>query len=105
MEILHILQEALSNIARHANASEVKLRITDVVDEMHIAISDNGTGFIEEATETAGGKKSDAQTDSYGRKHWGLNNIRERVQKLHGTVEFINYGGTTVAISIKNPVS
>ncbi|WP_191015939.1 sensor histidine kinase [Treponema zioleckii] len=100
VEILHILQEALSNIARHANASEVKLRITDVVDEMHIAISDNGTGFSEEAVES---QKSGEQ--SAKRKHWGLNNIRERVQKLHGTVEFINDGGTTVAISIKNPVS
>ena len=100
VEILHILQEALSNVARHANATELKVRITDVVNEMRFSISDNGTGFSEEAVESqkTGGK--DVQ-----RKHWGLNNIRERVQKLHGKVEFINDGGTTVAISIKNPVS
>lgn len=100
VEILHILQEALSNIARHANATEVKVRITDVVDEMRFSISDNGKGFLEEAVES---QKSDGKNAQ--RKHWGLNNIRERVQKLGGTVEFINDGGTTVAISIKNPVS
>lgn len=100
VEILHILQEALSNIARHANATEVKVRITDVVNEMRFSISDNGTGFSEEDVES---QKTGDQ--SAKRKHSGLNNIRERVQKLHGTVEFINDGGTTVAISIKNPVS
>ena len=97
MEILHILQEALSNIARHANATEVKVRITDVVDEMRFSISDNGKGFLEEAVES---QKSDGKNAQ--RKHWGLNNIRERVQKLGGTVEFINDGGTTVAIRIPN---
>lgn len=100
VEILHILQEALSNIARHANATEVKVRITDVVNEMRFSISDNGTGFSEEDVES---QKTGDQ--SAKRKHWGLNNIRERVKKLHGKVEFINDGGTTVAISIKNPVS
>lgn len=100
VEILHILQEALSNIARHANATEVKVRITDVVDEMRFSISDNGKGFLEEAVESQKICGKDVQ-----RKHWGRNNIRERVQKLGGTVEFINDVGTTVAISIKNPVS
>ena len=90
------MQEGLSNIARHANATEVRLRITDVGNEMHIALSDNGSGFCEEEVE----RRQDG-----GRKHWGLNNIRERVSAMHGTVEFINDGGTTIAIKIKNTFS
>ena len=94
-EILYIIQESLSNIARHAHASEVRIRITDVGSEMHLAISDNGIGFNEE----------EAKAKNDGRKHYGLKNIAERVANMKGTVQFINDGGTTIAITIKNPVS
>lgn len=96
-ELFHIIQEALSNIARHANATEVKVMITDVGDTMRIVVSDNGMGFSEECLE--------AQNSDGKRKHWGINNIRERVESMHGTVEFIHEGGTSVAIKIKNPLS
>jgi len=99
-EILWIMQEALSNIARHANASEVRVRITDVGGEMRLCVSDNGTGF---PAEMASGQASGGKGTQ--RAHWGLTTIRERVENMCGTVEFINNEGTTVAIRIKNPLS
>jgi len=93
-EILRIVQESLSNIARHSNATEASIKITDIADELHIVISDNGKGLDEGAL-----------TKTTNRKHWGLHNIRERTELLGGTVEFINKGGLTIAICIKNPVS
>ena len=42
IEIIRILQESLSNIARHANATEVNVKFTDVADDFKITISDNG---------------------------------------------------------------
>ena len=94
IEIIRILQESLSNIARHANASEVTVKFTDVADDFKITIRDNGVGFSIEDIDKLN------STDT--RKHYGLHNIQERVKNLGGTVEFVNKGGTTIAITIKD---
>ena len=96
IEIIRILQESLSNIARHANATEVTVKFTDVADDFKITISDNGVGFSLEAVDELN------RTDT--RKHYGINNIQERVKNLGGTVEFVNNGGTTIAITIKDTI-
>lgn len=94
IEIIRIFQEALSNIARHANASEVTVKLTEVAGDLKVIISDNGVGFNLE--------KLDQLNKSDSRKHYGVHNIQERVNSLGGTVEFINKEGTTIAITIKN---
>lgn len=96
IEIIRILQESLSNIARHANATEVTLKFTDIGEDFKIIISDNGVGFKLEDVDKLN------STDT--RKHYGVNNIQERVKNLGGTVEFVNEGGTTIAITIKNTI-
>ena len=96
IEIIRILQESLSNIARHANASEVTVKFTDVADDFKITIRDNGVGFSIEDIDKLN------STDT--RKHYGLHNIQERVKNLGGTVEFVNKGGTTIAITIKDTI-
>ncbi len=94
IEIIRVLQESLSNIARHANASQVTVKFTDVGQDFKISISDNGVGFnLEDVDELN-------KTDS--KKHYGIQNIQDRVKVMGGTVEFVNNGGTTIAITIKN---
>ena len=51
IEIIRILQESLSNIARHANASKVTVKFTDVGQDFKMTISDNGVGFDLEKVE------------------------------------------------------
>lgn len=92
IEIYRILQEALSNIARHANATEITVKITEVGNTLNVIISDNGTGFNQEEIP---GRKNE-------KHHYGLLNIKDRVKKLGGTVDFITTGGTTIAITIKD---
>lgn len=92
IEIYRILQEALSNIARHANATEVTVKVTEVGSTLNIIISDNGTGFNQEEIS---GKENE-------RHHYGLINIKDRVSKLGGTVDFVTTEGTTIAITIKD---
>lgn len=92
IEIYRVLQEALSNIARHANATEVTVKITEVGSNLNIIISDNGTGFNQE--EIANRKDE--------KHHYGLTNIKDRVKKLGGTVDFVTTEGTTIAITIKD---
>ena len=94
IEIIRILQESLSNIARHANASKVTVKFTDVGQDFKMTISDNGVGFDLEKVEEL--NKSDSK------KHYGVQNIIDRIQALGGNVEFINKEGTTIAITIKN---
>lgn len=90
MELLRILQEALSNIARHADADEVTVQFTEVGEDLKFNIKDNGVGFER------------LSVDSEKKKHYGVKNIEERVLGLGGSVQFINQGGTTIAITIKD---
>lgn len=95
MELLRILQEALSNCSRYSEASLFTLKITDIGSFIRFVIEDNGKGFSEEEINI---KKSD------GKNHYGLLNIQSRVEKLGGTVEISGKGGATIAITIKNIV-
>ena len=93
MELLRILQEALSNCSRHSEATLLTIKITDIGSLIRFVIEDNGKGFSEEEIKT---KKSD------GNNHYGFVNIRNRVEKLGGSVEISGKGGTRIAITIKN---
>ncbi|MCR4822375.1 MAG: hypothetical protein K5873_05835 [Treponema sp.] len=89
LELLFVLQEALSNIARHSGASRASIKITDIADEVNIKISDNGRGFNHESLND---KK---------RSHYGIANMKERVTSLGGSFEMKNKGGCSIAIRIK----
>jgi signal transduction histidine kinase len=61
-----VVREALSNVARHAHASQVTVAI-DVSDDLLLRVEDNGVGIPEE------GRRS------------GLRNMAERAEKLGGS--------------------
>ncbi|MNW37093.1 Sensor histidine kinase LiaS [compost metagenome] len=85
---LHIVREGLTNIARHAQASEVKVTISDVVEQLQIELKDNGSGF---------------NTDAIGKDpgHYGLLGIRERARLIGGEMEITSSPeGTTITMSI-----
>ncbi len=52
--LLRIAQEALTNVTRHAAASQVRLRVTASADALHLVIADNGAGF--DPTHAASGR-------------------------------------------------
>lgn len=94
IELLRVLQEALSNIARHSAATKVTVNITEVGNDLNFFIKDNGKGFnIEEISK---------KFDSSKKKHYGIKNIQDRVHGLGGTVDFINAEGTVIAICFKD---
>lgn len=51
--LYRIAQEALSNAVKHARAGRVRLSLTRVADEWHLAITDTGPGLV--ASESSGG--------------------------------------------------
>lgn len=84
--IYRIVQELLTNAARHAGAGHVGLAVTTAADRLTIAVEDDGRGF--EPSAITGG--------------WGLKGIRERAELLDGTVTIDSRrdGGTTVHVTL-----
>lgn len=77
-----IVQEALSNIVKHARASQASVQVSRLDDALRIDIADDGTGF--DPARTAAGV--------------GLAGMRERVQALGGSFEMDCVSGTRIAI-------
>jgi PAS domain S-box-containing protein len=88
--IFRLVQEALTNIVRHAKASEVRIDFRRVHEDCVLSIEDNGRGAALEA-------------DS-GTKSFGLLGMRERVRQLRGTIAIDSTPGRGFRILIKLPV-
>ena len=85
--LFRIAQEALNNVVRHANASEVHISLTTTHQQVTLVIADNGTGFST--------KKSPDHSGI------GLTNMAERIAYYDGTFEVnSNSAGTTVTARI-----
>jgi len=89
--IFRMVQEALTNVERHARASTAVVELREVQERIEIRVQDNGVGIAE------------GQAD--GPKSFGLIGIKERAQGLDGEVSIRGEPGkgTTVAISIPYP--
>ena len=70
--ILKILQEALSNIQKHAKADKIDIQVMNSKRQMILSVEDNGVGFDPQKIEEK------------GTEHFGLQNLRERVRILKG---------------------
>jgi len=88
VEILHIAQEALSNVQKHARASDVDIIVVMLDHELRLIILDNGISI-----------KPGELTGSKGN---GLLNMRERAAALEGkiTISPRKEGGTEVSLLV-----
>ncbi len=83
-------REAMTNVAKHARASEAWLRLAMDGPVFQFALEDDGCGFDVAAAE-AGNRN-------------GLGNIRSRVAELKGTVRFDSAPGRGTKITIRVPL-
>jgi signal transduction histidine kinase len=90
--LLRALQEALTNVSKHAQASQVTVTLSYMDDLVALDVQDNGTGF----------EPTQAQSATQPVDGFGLTAMRERVEQLGGTlrVESAPGEGTTLAIEI-----
>lgn len=86
-----IVQEALNNAARHANAATCQVHLERVDDRLRIAIEDDGVGFDPD------------EVRSRARKGLGLIGIRERAMHLKGTVVFDSDPGRGTRVIVELP--
>jgi signal transduction histidine kinase len=88
VEILHIAQEALTNVRKHGRATRVEVSVQRAGQDLLMIIEDNGVGIKPNQAERASGQ--------------GMSNMRERARSLGGAlrVEPREGGGTRVMLRV-----
>ena len=91
--VFRIIQEALNNCARHANARNAWI-LLDLQDSatLHVCIRDDGQGMDPEHLDHAGVQD-----------HFGLQNIRDRAEKFKGQLQITSQPGQGVKLDIFLP--
>ncbi|MDC8771129.1 type IV pili methyl-accepting chemotaxis transducer N-terminal domain-containing protein [Roseateles albus] len=89
VQVLHVLQEALSNVRKHAGASSVELRVTQS-PQWRFEVRDDGAGF-------------DALAGRFDETHVGLHIMRERAQRIGATLQVSSQAGQGTQISLTLP--
>jgi two-component system sensor histidine kinase DegS len=93
--IYRIVQEAFTNIYKHAHASFVLLDVTVLPEELRILIEDNGTGFSPSDLE----RKSGAEGERLG-----IVGMRERIELLEGDFQIESRPNEGTRITIRVPI-
>jgi NarL family two-component system sensor histidine kinase YdfH len=88
--VLRIVQESLTNVARHADASHVLVRLAERDGFLQVMIQDDGVGFDPDGAQ--------GRPDKFG-----LAGMEERAQRIGGVlqVESAAGEGTTVTLQVK----
>lgn len=89
--LFRIVQEAFTNVVRHANATNVRLHLDQKGDRLKITIRDNGKGMSEEQA---------AKTTSLG-----ILGMKERVARIGGEFNIFSRPGKGTRIDITIPRS
>jgi signal transduction histidine kinase len=84
--IYRVVQEALTNVAKHARAEQVAVKVIEAEDAVSVEVADDGVGF-------------DPERRSEG---FGIVGMRERVELAGGRIEIGSSqgGGTTVRVDL-----
>jgi signal transduction histidine kinase len=86
IHVYRVLQEALSNVARHSGAAQARVRLRVRSDALELEIEDRGRGL----------------TGAGEHRGLGLVAMRERAELIHGHLEFLRppEGGTLVRLKV-----
>ncbi len=82
-----ICQEALNNIAKHANASQVEIKLTRDTEGLELHIRDNGRGFATDEPAPSG--------------HYGLGMMRERAEAVKAVYTVASRPGAGTEITLR----
>jgi signal transduction histidine kinase len=88
INLIRILQEALSNIEKHSGASVIDIRISVQEGRITLSVKDNGKGYAAD----------------HVKRGIGLAGISERVRILEGSLSISSAAGEGTALSVIIPV-
>ena len=87
--IYRVVQEALTNVAKHAEAGQVDVRVGVVNGAVDLTVADDGAGFDPRAAP----------------KGWGLVGMKERIELMSGTLELDSKPGAGTTIHAVLPTA
>jgi signal transduction histidine kinase len=89
--VYRVIQEAMTNCARHAQATTILVEVACHEGQLQVAVTDDGIGLDPDR----------------GRRGLGLLGIEERVKELRGSMTILRHAGagTTVSVLLPVPVS
>ena len=90
--LYRMVQEGLTNIARHAQATHASVLLEQRQKGIRVIIEDNGIGF-------------EPDTNAYSQKSLGLQGIRERTQLFGGTLTIESQPGQGASLFIEIPLA
>jgi PAS domain S-box-containing protein len=89
--LFRILQEVLTNVVRHAHATEVDIRLEETREHVIMQVKDNGTGIT--------------AIEQTGPQAFGLLGMRLRAQQQGGTFNIHGTSGKGTTVTVKVPLS
>lgn len=92
--LYRVVQEALTNVLKHAGATQVSLILEHRGDSVHMIIEDDGSGFDPQALERTGANK----------RRLGLLGMQERIELIGGAYEIESTAGTGTTIFLRVPL-
>lgn len=92
--LYRIVQEALTNVRRHAKASEVEIRLEGGDEQLELSVVDDGRGF----------KPQEALDRAPSEKRFGLLGMQERAYLMGGTLEIDSAPGEGTTLRIILPL-
>jgi signal transduction histidine kinase len=88
--LFRVIQEALSNVVRHASARGTSVRIDVRPEDVSVVVQDDGVGF-------------DPQARTIAARRLGLTSMRERVESLGGRFEVASAPGQGTTVTARVP--
>jgi signal transduction histidine kinase len=93
--LFRVIQEALTNAARHARATQVNIALDWNAAQVTLRIADDGQGF----------DQREAAAQAKGGQHLGLWSMRERIEQLGGHVQIDSQPGSGTTIEATVPLT
>ncbi|MBI4311473.1 MAG: GAF domain-containing sensor histidine kinase [Chloroflexi bacterium] len=91
VQIIRIIQEALTNVRKHAEAAHVNLDMKRQGDELHVQVEDDGRGF------------NPAALRRVDWPHFGLQTMQERAEAIGGTLGIESHPGQGTRVLLRVP--
>ncbi|KHF42034.1 sensor histidine kinase [Halalkalibacter okhensis] len=89
-QIFRMVQEAISNVLRHAKATQLELQLRQTNQDLKIKLIDNGVGF----------DVKNVQKNSYG-----LHTMKERMTEIGGTLQIVSVSNKGTQIEVNIPIA
>jgi signal transduction histidine kinase len=93
IQLLRIVQEALTNVRKHAGASKAWVCFEQEGDWVRISVEDDGRGF------------DPAQVTEEGQQYFGLQIMRERAESVEGELELDSRPGQGTRLVVRVPLT